>query len=173
MGEAGTQTSGERVNGLYHWACLRYNNLAKTPADYPPEVSSLRLISICLVVAAGLLSVAPAHAATHIVTQKTSKKFGTVILRSGLAPGHLYRIQVLATGHRAFSGQGFEYYTYVSNHRLFTQSKPIALSGKTPQSFQVGPPTSHGMTEWILAVSVALTRGNGLTVRILDVGSKK
>jgi len=133
----------------------------------------LRLISICLVIATGLLSVAPAHAATHIVTQKTTKKLGTVTLSTGLAPGRHYRIQVLATGHRAFSGHGFEYYTYVSKDRLFTQSKPIVLSGKTPQSFQVGAPTSQRVTEWILAVSVVLTRGNGLTVRILDVGSKK
>lgn len=133
----------------------------------------MRLISICLVIATGLLSVAPAHAATHIVTQKTSKKLGTVTLSTGLAPGRHYRIQVLATGHRAFSGHGFEYYTYVSKDRLFTQSKPIVLSGKTPQSFQVGAPTPQRVTEWILAVSVVLTRGNGLTVRILDVGSKK
>jgi len=133
----------------------------------------LRRILICLVVATGLLSVVPAHASTRIVTQKTAKKLGTVTLSTGLVSGRLYRIEVLATGHRAFNGHGFEYYTYVSQHRLFTQSKPIALSGKTPQSFQVGAPTSQRVTEWILAVSVGLTRGNGLTVRILDVGGKK
>ncbi len=133
----------------------------------------MRLICMCLVVATGFLSITPAHAATHIVTQKTTKKLGTVTLSTGLTPGRLYRIQVLATGHRAFNGHGFEYYTYVSKDRLLTQSKPIAVSGKTPQSFQVVAPTSQRVTEWILAVSVVLTRGNGLTVRILDVGGKK
>ncbi|HEX6509046.1 MAG TPA: hypothetical protein VF221_15565 [Chloroflexota bacterium] len=111
-----------------------------------------------------------AHAAARLLVQKTSKSTGGVFLTVRLTPGHQYRLTVGAPKHSVFSGQGGEYYTYVSKQQLFTTTKPFQFKGTTPQSFTVQQKLKGKITGWILYVDVALARGKRVTLRVFDMG---
>jgi hypothetical protein len=121
----------------------------------------------------GLLASAPgAQAAAKLVAQKTSVGTGGVYLSLRLVAGHQYRVDVGAPKHLAFSGLGGENYTYVSNQRLFTSSKPFQLKGTTPKSFTVQQSVKGNVTGWILYMDVSLARGKTVTVRVFDLGKR-
>lgn len=115
----------------------------------------------------------PALARTRVVAQKSSKQpLGNVFLRANLASGHVYRVQVTASGHQPFTGYGTEQAVGVANGRLFTAPASLTLKGTTPRSFTVRQPAPGKLSEWVLVVQIRLTRGKNLTVRVLDLGKQ-
>ena len=66
-----------------------------------------------------------------------------------------------------------EDYVFVYKGRLFTGTKPLKLTGNTPQTFQIDQPVTGHVTQWLLTVFVQLKGGRGLTVRFVDLGKTK
>ena len=125
-------------------------------------------VAVCVL--ASLLA-PPSLARSNVIAQKSTKvPLGTVYLRSGLRPGHWYRIDVTSSGHQPFSGYGTEYIIGVAKGSLFTGSPSLNLNGTTPRFFAVTQPVKAKLSEWILAVQIQVKKGHNLTVRFRDMG---
>jgi hypothetical protein len=130
-----------------------------------------RIALFVAVCALASLVVPPSLARSNVIAQKSTKApLGLVYLRSGLVPGHWYRVEVTSSGHQPFSGYGTEYLIGVAKGRLFTGSPSLSLNGTTPRYFAVSQPVKGRLSEWILAVQIQLKKGHNLTVRIRDMG---
>lgn len=132
-----------------------------------------RRILLFAAAAALALSVLPAYAHSHVVAQRTVKKQPTVYLSHGLAPGHTYRLQVTSGRRRAVFGFGFEYYTYVSNRRLYAGNHSLQIHGTTPASLTFSQPVGAKLAEWDFAVNIQIRTGRGLTVKLIDLGKHR
>lgn len=129
-----------------------------------------RFLIVVLCLSAFLVFVPQVHAAAKLVAQRTSTTTGGVYLSLRLVAGHQYRVDVGAPKHTAFSGLGGQNYTYVSNQRLFTSSKPFQVKGTTPKSFTVRQAVKGAVTGWIFYMDVSLAHGKAVTVRVFDLG---
>lgn len=124
-------------------------------------------------IAAGLvmsLLALPVYAHTTLVTQRSSKSRGLYISQS-LKPGHRYRFQIVSRAHRPVVGNGFEYFTYIQNRRLYVGHKSLDLNGTTPLSTTFGQPIGKKPGEWSITENIVLRHGRGLTVRLFDLGT--
>jgi hypothetical protein len=115
----------------------------------------------------------PASARPHVITQKTSHKgVGGVLLKTGLAPGHRYKVEISSpAGHVKFEAVASAFYTYTASSRFATGNKSFQYQGKTPRSYTMDQPI-RGVTieEWLYQVQVQDAAGKSLTVRIFDMG---
>lgn len=134
---------------------------------------SRRLSIVLSPLALALVLATPVFAGSHVIAQKSSKRFeGSVYLSTRLAPGHKYRIEVTAPGHQPFAGSGTETYLGVAHGRLFTDTQNLRWNGVTPRSFTLSQPVPVKLSQWLLAVGIQLKAGRGLTVRIVDTGHR-
>lgn len=118
-----------------------------------------------------LAAVTPAMASWHLVGQKKSAGSG-VYFGEGLVPGHVYRLVVTGKSHVKFNGTALESYTFVANHRLGVGHKTMALRGSLPHAFTISQPTRGSISGWSVVLDVGLSGGNGVTVRLYDLGKK-
>ena len=131
-----------------------------------------RCLIVLLCVSAILVWAPRAQAAGKLVAEKTSTTGGGVYISLRLVAGHQYRVDVGAPKHVGFSGLGGENYTYVSNQRLFTSTKPFQVNGTTPKSFTVQQRIKGKVTGCILYMDVSLVHGKTVTVRVFDLGKR-
>ena len=130
----------------------------------------LRRVSLLLASGAlALTMIMPANAYSLLIAQKSSSQSGSVNLLAGLVPGRQYKVNVKSNGHRSFVIDGYENFTFVSNHHLFSGNKGLHFKGTTPHAFTLQVPRS-GMKQWLLGVSAQLLRGRGITVQLIDIG---
>ena len=120
-----------------------------------------------------LWMVVPVFASTKVVASKSTRATnGSLYFSHGLSPGHDYRLDFVGPGHKRFRGYATIFYSGVSNHRLYTQTHPLLLSGMTPDSVKLLHPTSPGVGQWTVTLNVRVT-GTGMTVRLVDLGHRR
>lgn len=133
---------------------------------------SRRTFPIAAALVLSLLAL-PVFARTTLVTQRSSKSALGLYISHNLKAGHRYRLQVVSQGHRPVVGNGFEYFTYIQNRRLYVGHKPLNLHGMTPLSTTFGQPIGTKPAEWSVTENIVLRHGRGLTVRLFDLGTSK
>lgn len=112
-----------------------------------------------------------ALARTHVVAQKSSRSAG-IYLAAGLHPGHKYRIEVRTSGHKAFAGFVLEHIVGISSGHLFTDDPTKKLTGTSPRDFTIRQPVAGKIGQWGITLQIALRKGLGITVRIIDLGTR-
>ena len=128
-----------------------------------------RLLALVAAVTVSLLAALPAHARTSIVAERSTRAGRAVYLSHSLKPGHRYRLTVTTHGRRSVDGLGIENYVFIRAGNIGTGIKPLHIRGTTPFSFTFGQPIRH-LGEWSISINVQLKAGNGLTLRLLDLG---
>jgi hypothetical protein len=126
-------------------------------------------------VSATLLALAvtlPALAASHVVFQKGNKTTTSVNVLVGLAPGHAYKVEITSPSKHPYLVRGFQDYRYVANKMLHSNTKDVKRKGKTPASFVLTQPRVPSLDQWILGADVSVTKGRGVMVRVVDLGTR-
>jgi hypothetical protein len=131
-----------------------------------------RSVPMITVAVISLSAVLPAHATGKVVYQKSTKALQSLTVLQGLLPKHSYRVSVTSPKKRSYVVYGNETYLYVYKGVLGSGTKNVKQVGKTPASFVLKQPYSGDMRQWLLGISVGITRGKGLTVKITDLGTK-
>jgi hypothetical protein len=130
-----------------------------------------RLIPTLILAGAAATVAAPTFAANHVVYQKNNKLASGFPVLVGLASGHSYRVDVISVAKRSFTVNGYQNYSYIANKGLFEKSAGVTKRGTTPGSFTIKQPRSGKLSQWILGLQVQLSKGRGLTVRVIDLGT--
>jgi hypothetical protein len=116
-------------------------------------------------------AVAQSLSHTRILVEKSSHDaLATIFLAHGLLPGRRYQLLVRSPHHASFTVIGFENYSFVSNRQFHTGEKNLNLRGHTPHVILLSQPLKGHLRSWTLAVTIHLTSGQGLTVKVVDSG---
>lgn len=128
---------------------------------------------VALAGAVTLASLTPAEARTRVVYAKRItylRAINNILI--GLIPTHRYRVQVMSPKRRGFVVSGTQDYVYIANRYLRTRSITLAHKGTTPGSFTLTAPPLGRVSQWTLGMSVTLTGGRDISVKITDLGKR-
>jgi len=133
-----------------------------------------RILAGALGLTEAFVSATGAFAGSHVVAQKSTTRHNSAIyLSHSLSPRHAYYVGISAYGRKAFSGYATEFYVGVQSGRVFTGNANVAMSGTTPHTFRLKQPAAAGVRQWSVAITLRLTSGGAVTVRLVDLGARR
>lgn len=105
----------------------------------------------------------------HIVFRRVARHGRSIYLRTGVRPGHIYRLEIHSSGRPTVQMGGFEQYTYVFKRQAYSSLKSIHLHGRVPYSRVIRQPVSRRIAGWVLAVEIDVTPWRPFTVELRDI----